>query len=152
VVLTNDDLARLTRYVDIGRTPVVIGNTVEWKDAREWEASRDEFLTAFEQWRGDWESLDTNRYLSHYGTEFRSDGKDRAGWIAHKRKVNAGKSWVKVGVSQMSLFAYPGTAPMMMVTFDQDYRSSNLSNRTKKRQYWVREGSRWRIAHESVVS
>ena len=66
--------------------------------------------------------------------------------------MGAGKSWVKVGVSQVSLFAYPGNGPMMMVTFEQDYRSNNLSNRTHKRQYWTREGNRWRIVHESVVS
>jgi hypothetical protein len=41
---------------------------------------------------------------------------------------------------------------MMMVTFRQDYRSSNLSNVTLKRQYWVREGGQWRILAESVVS
>jgi murein L,D-transpeptidase YafK len=152
VVLTNDDLARLTRFVNVGRTPVVIGQTVEWQDPKRWEAQREEFLATFRQWRSDWESRDTERYLAHYGQEFRSDGKDRAGWIAHKRKVNAGKSWVKVGVSQVSLFAYPGNGPMMMVTFEQDYRSNNLSGRTQKRQYWVREGTLWRIVHESVVS
>ena len=52
----------------------------------------------------------------------------------------------------MSLFAYPGSAPMMMVTFEQDYRSNNLSNRTQKRQYWARDGNRWRIVQEIVVS
>jgi hypothetical protein len=41
---------------------------------------------------------------------------------------------------------------MMMVTFEQDYRSSNLSNRTLKRQFWAREGGTWRIVHEIVVS
>jgi murein L,D-transpeptidase YafK len=152
VVLTNDDLARLTRFVSVGRTPVVIGQVVEWQDPKRWEAQRDEFLGTFQQWKADWESRDTERYLGHYGQAFRSDGKDRPAWVAYKRKVNAGKSWVKVGVSQVSLFAYPGNDPMMMVTFEQDYRSNNLSNRTQKRQYWVREGTRWRIVHESVVS
>jgi murein L,D-transpeptidase YafK len=152
VVLTNDDLARLSRFVDVGRTPVVIGTTVEWQDPRQWDAQRDEFLAAFARWKADWESLDTGKYLAHYGTQFRSDAKDRTAWIAHKRKVGAGKTWVKVGVSQVSLFAYPGAEPMMMITFDQDYRSNNLSNRTQKRQYWAREGNQWRIVHESVVS
>ena len=40
----------------------------------------------------------------------------------------------------------------MQVTFSQDYRSNNLSNRTHKRQYWVREDQRWRILHESVIN
>ncbi len=152
VVLTNDDFARLARFVDVGRTPVVIGTTVEWQEARRWEAQREDFLEAFGQWKSDWESLDTGRYLANYGADFRSDGKDRAGWVAHKRKVATGKTWVKVGVSQVSLFAYPGATPVMMVTFEQDYRSNNLSNRTQKRQYWSREGNRWRIVHESIVS
>jgi murein L,D-transpeptidase YafK len=152
VVLTNDDLKRLSRFVDVGKTPVVIGATVEWKDQKHWDAQREDFMAAFSQWRADWESMDTGKYLAHYGAEFRSDGKDRESWIAHKRKVGTGKTWVKVGVSQVSLFSYPGSGPMMMVTFEQDYRSNNLSNRTHKRQYWTREGNRWRIVHESVVS
>ena len=66
--------------------------------------------------------------------------------------MNAAKSWIKVGVKDVSLFAYPGAREMMVVSFEQDYRSNNLSNRTHKRQYWARENGRWRIVHEAVVS
>jgi hypothetical protein len=38
-----------------------------------------------------------------------------------------------------------------MVSFVQDYRSNNMSKRTSKRQFWAREGDRWRIVHEAVV-
>jgi murein L,D-transpeptidase YafK len=151
VVLTNDDFARLSRFVDIGRTPVVIGRAIAWQDAERWEADRDEFLRSFAEWRADWESLDVERYLAHYGEGFRSDGGGREAWAAHKRRVASGKSWVKVGVAQVSLFAYPAESAMMVVNFEQDYRSNNLSNRTLKRQYWSRQGGRWRIVHESVV-
>ncbi|QJR14690.1 hypothetical protein DSM104440_01500 [Usitatibacter palustris] len=152
VVLTNDDFNRLARYVDVGRTPVVIGRKITWREPASWENDRKEFLNAFGQWRTDWESRDTDKYLAHYGKEFEPGTKSREAWSAQKRKVNAGKSWIKVGVAQMSLFAYPGAGPMMMVTFEQDYRSNNLSNKTLKRQYWAKEGDRWRIVHESVVS
>lgn len=152
VALANDDLERLAKYVHIRRTPVVIGNDVAWRSPESWGADREAFLAAFEGWKADWESLDTGRYLAHYSGRFRSESGDLAAWSAHKRKVNAAKSWVKVGVSQLSLFAYPGESAMMVVTFEQDYRSNNLSNRTLKRQYWVREGRAWRIVHESVVS
>ena len=43
VVLTNDDLARLSKYVDVSRTPVVIGQSV-WLDRAHWEADRQAFL------------------------------------------------------------------------------------------------------------
>jgi murein L,D-transpeptidase YafK len=152
MVLTNDDLAKLTRFVDVSRTPVVIGQGIEWREPQRWEADRAGFLADFARWRADWESLDSERYFSNYSRDFRSESRDFAGWKARKRGVNAGKSWVKVGVGNMSLFAYPGAREMMMVTFEQDYRSNNLSNRTLKRQYWVREGEHWRIVHEAVVS
>ncbi|MGZ5032420.1 MAG: L,D-transpeptidase family protein [Usitatibacter sp.] len=152
VVLTNDDLAKLTRYVDVSRTPVVIGQAIEWREPQRWESERAGFLAAFSRWRADWESLDSERYFANYSSHFRSESRDFATWKARKRSVNAGKSWVKVAVGNMSLFAYPDAREMMMVTFEQDYRSNNLSNRTVKRQYWVREGDKWRIVHEAVVS
>ena len=40
---------------------------------------------------------------------------------------------------------------LLVVTFVQDYRSSNLSNRTVKRQYWSREKGLWRVVFETVV-
>ena len=152
VVLANDDLARLTKYVDVSRTPVVISPTIHWRDRKGWEADREAFLAAFTGWKKDWESRDADRYFAHYSPRFRSETHDFATWKARKRHVNAGKAWVKVGIDDVSLFAYPGVKDMMMVTFRQDYRSSNLSKRTMKRQYWVREAGEWRILLESVVS
>ena len=55
-------------------------------------------------------------------------------------------------MSEVSLFEYPGARDLMMITFEQDYRSNNLSNRTSKRQFWSREDGQWRIVHEAVVT
>jgi len=153
VVLTNDDLAHLAGYVDVGRTPVVISHRVEWLPPERWDAERARFMAIFEQWRSDWESNRVDAYLGHYSPHFSSDGKDLAAWSAYKRKVASGKSWIKVSVPTMSTVAYPGVdTEMILVTFEQDYRSNNLSNRTFKRQYWIREGDTWRILYESVIS
>ena len=152
IVLTNDDLERLSRYVDVSRTPVVIVDRLEWRALERWDQARDDFLSAFGRWKSDWESRDIERYFSHYASGFRVERGGVEAWKAGKRKVNAGKSWIKVGVGDLSLFAYPGTDDVMVVDFSQDYRSSNLSNRTHKRQYWIREDGRWRILHEAVVS
>ena len=152
IVLTNEDLARLSKFVDIGHTPVVVGQAVEWREPGAWEAERDGFLTAFKKWKSDWESLDANRYLSNYSRNFRTESRDFSSWAAKKRATSNGKTWIKVGVSDVSLFEYPGAHDLMMISFEQDYRSNNLSNRTSKRQYWSREGGQWRIVHEAVVT
>jgi murein L,D-transpeptidase YafK len=152
IVLTNDDLAKLTRYVDVSRTPVVIGQAVQWQASDRWEGDRAAFLADFNRWKADWESRDLERYFRHYSADFRTERRGLGAWKSQKRKTNSGKAWIKVGVENMSVFAYPGAPNTMMVTFEQDYRSNNLSNRTVKRQYWVREAPGWRIVHESVIS
>ena len=151
IVLTNEDFAKLARYVNVNRTPVVIGQGIEWRDGKAWEGERDAFLAAFGRWKTDWESVSLDKYFSHYSSNFRSETRDFAAWKAQKRKVGGGKQWIKVGVKDLSVFSYPGSADTMMVTFEQDYRSNNLSNKVKKRQFWVREGRDWRIVHETVI-
>lgn len=155
VVLTNEDFERLSRFVTPGTTPVVIVPSVAWKAPEAWAAERGAFYDAMAAWQRDWESLDVERYLSHYSPAFEADGKDKAGWSEHKRRVNAAKSWIKIGIANLSIFEYalqPGSNPMMMVTFDQEYKSSNNATRMKKRQYWQREGGVWRIVYEGVAS
>jgi len=40
---------------------------------------------------------------------------------------------------------YPVERDVVVVTFQQDYRSDGLKNVMKKRQYWMKEGERWKI-------
>jgi murein L,D-transpeptidase YafK len=148
VVLSNDDLDALADHVQVGLTPVIISEDVEWLPVEAWKNERKEFFDQLERWRTDWESRDAERYLSHYSKQFSAGKQDLADWSRHKRTVNTGKAWIKVGLSNVTAFRTPGKDDVMVVTFDQDYRSSNLSNVSKKRQYWQREGNRWRIVYE----
>lgn len=147
IVLANADLDTVARTMQVGLTPVVIADELEWVPAATLEAERKGLSDALEAWRADWESRDTGKYLSHYAAKFQSGNQDLPAWSAHKRKVNAGKQWIKVGLNRVSMFQYP-REKFVVVGFDQDYRSSNLSNVMRKRQYWVREGARWKILYE----
>jgi murein L,D-transpeptidase YafK len=151
VVLANQDLATVGQFVQVGRTPVIIADEIEWSDAASVEAERASLAAAFEQWRVDWESRDAGRYLSHYSARFSSGTQDAAAWAAHKRKVNAARSFIKVGTSEVSMFRYPRERDFVVVTFQQSYRSDGLSNTIRKRQYWVREGGQWKILYEGAA-
>jgi len=65
--------------------------------------------------------------------------------------VNGGKSWIKVKLSNLSMFEDPSRDGLVSVSFDQEYRSSNLSNTVRKRQYWLREADGWRIVYEGAA-
>lgn len=151
VVLTNQDLDTLSGYLQVGLTPVIISNTIEWLSLDDWASERTALNREIEAWRKDWESRDVNRYLAHYSRSFRNNEGDYGQWAQQKRLVAAGKSWVKVDLSKLSVFRNPGKQDMIVVTFEQDYRSNNLSNVLKKRQYWVKEGGRWKIIYEGFA-
>ncbi|HXF67125.1 MAG TPA: L,D-transpeptidase family protein, partial [Burkholderiales bacterium] len=148
VALTNEDFEAIVKRAQAGVTPVIIASGVEWVAPEAVQSLREEISRAIEAWRRDWESLDTARYLSHYAEGFYAGGLDLARWSQHKHKVNAAKEWVKVRLERVSIFLYPGREDLAVVSFEQDYASSNLSDRTRKRQYWTREGGRWKILYE----
>jgi murein L,D-transpeptidase YafK len=151
IVLSNPDLESVGRHVQVGLTPVIIADEIEWTDAGTIEKERAALTGALEQWRADWQSRDTERYLAHYSGGFASkEGQNLDAWSAHKRTVNGAKRWIKVGVSRVSMFRYPRERDFVVVTFDQDYRSDGLSNVMKKRQYWVKEGATWKIVYEGA--
>jgi murein L,D-transpeptidase YafK len=151
VVLTNRDLDAIRQRVQVGLTAVIISNDIEWVQPQAMTGIRQELSGALDAWRRDWESLDTERYLKHYSQSFSDGSQNYSEFARHKRQVNGGKQWVKVGVNRVSMFLYPGKQQIAVVTFDQDYTSSNLTNRMRKRQYWVKEGPTWRIIHEGAA-
>ena len=151
IALANDEIAELAKRVRPGATPVVIAERVDWVTPGQLRAERERFMRQLEAWRTGWESRDAQKYLSHYAREFRAGATDLGAWSAHKRRVNAAKSWIKVGLSNVSVLRSAGRDAVIEVTFDQDYRSSNLSQRARKRQYWVEEDGRWKIAYENTL-
>jgi murein L,D-transpeptidase YafK len=150
VVLANADLDALSQKLQIGLTPVIISEQVEWLSLDSWNAERNALNAEIERWRSDWESLDTERYLGHYSKKFSTGRENLSDWAQHKRQVNGAKNWIKLGLSNFSMFRNPGKDELVVVTFDQDYRSNNLSNTMKKRQYWTKEGGKWRIIYEGA--
>ena len=175
VVLANDDLTRLGEYIQTGKTPIIIAEQIEWVVQDALNSRRDDLASAIDQWRQDWESRDTARLLTHYSASFRAGDQDRQSFAASKQKVNATRSWIKVGLSQVSLMLYPqgvrdcpaagkprGAAgstatatsdcpDFALVSFVQNYQSNLLNDRTAKRQFWSRINGRWQIIHETSL-
>lgn len=151
VVLSNDDLTHLGMSVQVGNTPVIITNHMESSDEAD-QADHAALLKQIEQWRSDWASLNTESYLTHYASDFATGSFKLDNWSAQKRLVNSGKSWIKVGLSEVSIFPYPNQPNLVVVNFEQDYASNNLENRMKKRQYWIKRDNRWQIIYEGAAT
>jgi len=151
VVLSNDDLSHLGKSLQVGTTPVIITNRMEMSDDAD-KADQAALLKSIEQWRSDWSGRNTDSYLTHYASDFASGNFKLDTWSAQKRLVNSGKSWIKVGLSDVSIFPYPNQPNLVVVNFEQDYASNNLENRMKKRQYWIKRDNRWQIVYEGAAT
>jgi len=151
VVLTNTDLDAVAKNLQIGLTPVIISNSVEFLSLDDWQKERSSLNKKIDEWRADWESRDVERYLKHYSKNFQTRDANFAQFAEQKRKVGSGKEWIKVRISNMSVFRNPGKEELVVVTFEQDYQSNNLSNQMKKRQYWIREDGQWKIVYEGAA-
>ncbi len=151
VAIANPEIEQLARMVQVGATPVIIAEQLEWVTPQALREERADFLRQLEAWRTDWESRDMDRYLAHYSGDFSAGGERFEDWSARKRRIYAAKRWVEVELSELSVLRSAGARPVIQVTFEQSYRSNNLSQRTRKRQYWVEEDGRWKIAYESPV-
>lgn len=151
VVLSNTDLDSLAKNLQIGLTPVIISNSIEWLTLDDWQNERAALNDKIEDWRTDWESRDIDRYLKHYSKKFTTKAQSLEQFAQQKRQVNLSKEWIKVKLSNLSMFRNPGQDELVVVTFEQEYQSNNLSNQMKKSQYWIREDGTWKIIFEGAA-
>lgn len=153
VTMSNYDLNMLSPFIDKGQTPVIISKSVNWITKKEWEKHQNDYELFVEQWRTDWESRDVDLYLRHYSKKYSGLGKNYNSWVKYKRRVNPSKKFIKVNLSDQSMFLYPGEKQLLVVTFVQDYSSDNFKRKFTKRQYWQMEGDgKWRIIYEGAAS
>lgn len=152
VVLTNIDLSALKSEIKPGVTPVVITNNVEWVDSTAWQQERNEIFQALESWRSDWESMNVNKYLSHYGKNFWSSTHNLKSWSARKRLLAKNKTYQSVSLSNLSVLVYPKDVEdekqIAVVRLQQSYKSNNFKSEMYKRLYLTKNDNSWKILYE----
>jgi murein L,D-transpeptidase YafK len=155
VVLTNQDLKKLFNSIEIGKTPVVISEHVEFVTRDEWEKERHIANQTLESWLADAESASPARIGANYSPRFKSEkGESLLAWLGkHQEFLTDGASMV-FKLRDVTSFLYPGDEEMIVITFTQEQFRRGTGVRlhpVRKRQYWAHEGSRWKIVSESIL-
>lgn len=144
--LSNDGFLDIQQFISIdGSTPVIISSGFNWIKPDQKAVLSQPAHTVLEQWQKDWESMDTEKFLSHYS---RSQLENYNAFAARKYQVNKSKRFIEIDLNNVSIYSYPGNENMMVVSFDQEYRSNNHHSVTQKRQYWLRKAGKWQIIYE----
>ena len=152
MVVSNPDFIDLKPYVSPERgTPVVIADEVKWISPEQWQQQRKTLLQRLTRWIEDVESNQPARYLSHYSKrDLLADGRDFKAFEGHKRWVNRNKRDIRIGYENLAIYRYPGEKDLVLMEFDQDYRSNILEVAAPKELFWRLDGDDWKIVQEGV--
>ena len=158
VVLSNPDLKALEPILRTGKTPVIIVDKLEWlasekasKQLKKNEDDQNALQNSIEEWRQDWASQNTEQYLSHYSKKFFYSDGGLTQWTDYKRSIQDSKPIVAIQINDISMIGYPGLEqPVVVVNFEQDFKSATLQNKMRKRQYWTNENNQWKIIYEGA--
>lgn len=151
VVLSNTDLQTVGNYLQLKRTPFVIADNINWLQKDKWQQEKEFFTKLVTGWIQDWQSLDTALYIQHYSKTFKAGKTDFSQWYSHKQQVNKNKKFIQVKADDLSILKHPKD-DILVVTFQQHYKSDNYSSVSYKRQYWKQESDgQWRIIFEGRI-
>ncbi len=149
IVLSNDGITELAQYLDVGYTKVLSVPNMQWLSNGEIAQKREELTGEIQNWLDAWKPKNHQEYMSFYSQGFSDTEKNYHQWDKYKKRVNNRKRYIKVAMSDLGLYAYPGQDNMVMAEFYQHYRSNNFKSIGWKRQLWKREDDgRWRIIYE----
>ena len=154
IVVSNPDFLQIDNYIEPSlHTPVIVAEEVNWISREQWLAKRQQVMQLLSSWLIDWESLDHEKYRRHYSrSELDAYGRNFESWDGHKRWVNRNKTRIEVEYSKLSIFNYPGEENLMLMQFEQNYRSNNLNLESSKELYWRKVDTQWQIVHEGSRS
>ena len=152
VVLANSDFLNIAAAVEIGRTPIIISEQVEFVNHTKWNSDKQAARKLIEDWRLDLESMNQNRLLANYSRNFKTlQGDDINAWFLKQNQLTDGIHDISVKLRDVTQFRYPGKDEMIVSTFTQESMIGKSKTNVRKRQYWIKEPSRWRIIYETQV-
>lgn len=149
VVLANPDLERIIRTVEVRSTPVVIAHSLKWVAPQSLTADSKSFESVLQSWHSAKSSGDMAKLTAWYAPDFTSYGKTLAEWTPSLQTELKQLGGRDIQLKDVSYLRWTDSTDTMVVTFGELVKGAK-TGRTK-RQYWVRQGSQWKIFFEGSI-
>jgi len=145
VVMSNNDLVEVSKYIFLNRTPICIYEKVEYDSLENIKKKRDRLMNYLKEWKTNWESKDIDGYIDYYLDSFSYRGMNLGRYKTFKRNLNNRYKFIRVFLSDISLYAFDHYHVML---FNQLYVSDLNHFYSKKIQYWKETENISKIADE----
>jgi murein L,D-transpeptidase YafK len=151
VVTSNHTLKKLSKYISIRNTPVILVENVKWIKRNIWHENNKNAKNVIEFWEKTWESLDPHNFISLHSINFKSDKHDFEKRVAHILRIIKKKKYINVKIEDLNLFYYPQNKNVIFSYFRQHYESNNFKTSSTKQLFWKKESDgKWRIILEDT--
>jgi murein L,D-transpeptidase YafK len=106
VVVRNDVIQKISNFIKLKETPILIYDKVEYVTREELDKRRREIQSFVEKWRASWEANDLNTYMSNYSENFAAPGFNLKSWRLHKERLKQLYAFTKIHLSQPYLLVH----------------------------------------------
>ncbi|NWF94497.1 MAG: L,D-transpeptidase family protein [Syntrophaceae bacterium] len=153
IVVKDEFLKELIRFIKIGDTPMVIVDTIQYKPVEEQQGVFQLLSQFLKDWKTAWESRDSAKYLSFYSRDFvSSDGKSYQKFKEYKYRVNQSKKFIQLQMDpKCFLLSQKDGGQIAVVRMNQDYRSDNFKSYSRKILYLKEKQGKWEIIGEVTL-
>lgn len=145
VVMSNEDLMTVSRYIFLNQTPIIIYDKIEYEEIDKIEEKRDRFITYLTEWKSNWETKNIDSYIDYYEEDYRYSGMDISAFKSYKANLNKLYKFIKIVLSKINVYSFNNYS---VVLFNQLYISDVNHFYSKKIQYWKNYLSKAKIASE----
>lgn len=147
IVTANKDIIDISRYIELYRTPVIVVHELEYIPEKLAIKKAKELTSKLENWLNSWREEDIDHYLKHYHKNFydKYRGNLRS-FSKYKKTVFKNPGLPKIQLRNISILS---TGNYLTITFEQSYRSKNITDIGKKVLYLEKnEFYEWKITSE----
>jgi len=153
IVLSNQDLKKISHILNTKNTPVIISNhgiiKFNNRDAMTVAENKKNILNIIQNWKNDWVKGNFDNYISHYAPAATYNHQSYLEWTIKKKKVLARSNNIQIALNNISVFEYPNQNDnLLLVDFYQHYKSSLITSKTHKTQIWIKKNKDWKIVYE----
>ena len=149
IALRNEDLDRLTKFISLNNTRIIIGNDVNVMSPMVAQKTITAIKNLLLEWSNSWQTKDIDSYISHYSEKFKSGKMNKRQWYWYKKGLNEKYDNISIKLSDEKFSLFQN---QLIVTVDQEYSSTYFKDNGIKTLYFIKEKGIWKILSENWVA
>jgi len=149
IALRNEDLDRLTKFISLNNTSIIVGEDVITMSPMVAKKTIMTTKNLLNEWKNSWQTKDIDNYISYYSEKFKSSKMNKRQWYWYKKGLNEKYDNISINLSDEKFSLFQN---QLIVTVNQEYSSTYFKDNGIKTLYFIKEKGTWKILSENWIA